>query len=231
VTARGSTRTIAALLVLWMSHASSGQAPRGVGTRGLVGTWTLSSVERLNAASEPSAVPNPRGLLVFDAAGHVLEIVTRANRPVYAAAQPTPAEAQVTFASFNGFWGTYRVDEAQKKVAYQPEGAVNPNLMGEQLTRAYELTGDRLTVRALSGNVREQSAVRWVWDRVPTLADLSPANRRLLGFWQHVVEQRVNATSGAVISETRRAPSVIVYTPAGYVGVSLSSSQPPTLCI
>jgi hypothetical protein len=34
----------------------------------------------------------------------------------------------------------------------------------------------------------------------------------------HVVERR-HAATGAVITETRRAPSIIVYTPSGYVGV------------
>ena len=34
-----------------------------------------------------------------------------------------------------------------------------------------------------------------------------------------MVEKRVNVTTGATLSETRRAPSIIVYTPSGYVGV------------
>ena len=34
-----------------------------------------------------------------------------------------------------------------------------------------------------------------------------------------MVEKRVNATTGASGPETRRSPSVIVYTPAGFVGV------------
>ena len=41
----------------------------------------------------------------------------------------------------------------------------------------------------------------------------------MIGFWQHVVERRVNVTTGAILTETRRAPSIIVYTPSGYVGV------------
>ena len=60
---------------------------------------------------------------------------------------------------------------------------------------------------------------RWVWDRVPTIDNLSPLYRRVVGFWQHIVEKRVNPTTGAIGTETKRAPSVIVYTPAGFVGV------------
>jgi hypothetical protein len=63
------------------------------------------------------------------------------------------------------------------------------------------------------------SGTKWVWDRVPTIDHLSPLYREVVGFWQHVVERRVNQTTGAVMSETKRAPSIIVYTPGGFVGV------------
>ena len=187
--------------------------------RDLVGTWTLSSVERLGTGSTPTTLPLPRGLLVFDAAGHAFELATSGRRAPYAANQPTPAEAQVVFASFGGFWGSYKVDEPQKKITYRPEGAVNPNAMGQDLVRSYELTGDRLVVTSPADSVDGRDAMRWTWDRVPQLENLTAANRRLVGFWQHVVERRINISTGAVLSETRRAPSIIVYTPSGYVGV------------
>ena len=64
---------------------------------------------------------------------------------------------------------------------------------------------------------------------------LSAANRKLLGFWRHVVEKRINVTTGETQSETERAPSVIVYSAAGFVGVhfppmnraKFASLQPP----
>lgn len=205
--------------LLAMAPWSSAQPPARAGMRDLVGTWTLASVQRLNAGGEPTAVPNPRGLLVYDAAGHALEIVTRGNRAPYAAGQATPAEAQVTLASFGGFWGGYRVDAQQATITYRMDGAVNPNLMGQEETRSYELKGDRLMVSSLPSAANGQSGTRWTWQRIPETESLSPAYRRLVGFWQHVVEQRVHPTTGAVLTETRRAPSVIVYTPSGYVGV------------
>jgi hypothetical protein len=158
-------------------------------------------------------------VLVFDRAGHALEIVTHAGRRPYAAAQPTPAEAQTTIGDYSGFWGTYRVDEPQGRIAYRPAGAVTPNLMGEELFRSFIYENDRLAVTALPGTREAPPGTRWVWERVPPLEYLSPANRSLVGFWEHVVERRVSTTTGAIVSETRRAPSVIVYTPAGYVGV------------
>ena len=209
------------LSCLWLVAAwsPSAQAPPKPTGASLVGTWVLISAERLDGAQGPSTIPNPRGLLVFDSAGHALEIVTRAGRRPYAANQPTPAEAQQTFADFAGFWGSYRVDERQGTIRYRPEGAVNPQLMGEELVRSFDEKNERLTITSPAGAREGQAGARWIWERVPPLETLSGANRALVGFWQHVVERRVNVATGVMISETHRAPGVIVYTPSGHVGV------------
>ncbi len=210
---------VGAFLGVLALEGSAAQRPVGGDARTLVGTWTLASAERVSAGSSPVPVPNPRGLLIFDAAGHAFETVTRGNRQIYAANQPTPAEAQATVGNYAGFWGSYRIDESQRTITYRPEGAVNPNVMGKDLARSFEINGDRLTVTALATAPAAERGMRWVWDRVPELETLSAANRRLIGFWQHVVERRENVTTGAVLSETRRAPSIIAYSSAGYVGV------------
>src|SRR5262245_31807885 len=68
----------------------------------LVGTWTLSAVERMSGGA-PAAVPLPRGLLVFDGAGHVFELSSAGRRIVYAASQPTPTEARAVYDNYSGF--------------------------------------------------------------------------------------------------------------------------------
>jgi len=208
---------VSAALLLWVIQSPSAQQPATPDARDLVGTWTLASAQRVGA--EAVAIPNPRGLLIYDAAGHALEIVTRGGRTQYASNQPTPAEAQVTFANYGGFWGSYRADPQQGRLTYRPEGAVNPNLMGKDLVRSYEFKNGRLTVTSLPGEPNAQGTTRWTWERVPPVENLSPTYRKVIGFWQHVIEQRVNLTTGAQISENRRAPSIIVYSPSGYVGV------------
>jgi len=215
---RRSITLIVAITLIWVTQSMSAQRPGSSTIRDLVGTWTLVSVERPGTGSGPSSVPNPRGLLVYDAAGHALEIVTRGGRAPYAAGQPTPAETMTTLATYGGFWGSYRADAQQGRITYRNEGAINPSLMGQEEVRSYEYRAGRLTLTSLRAQPSAPSGTRWVWERVPVLEGLSPAHRRLVGFWQHVVEQRVNR-AGAALSETRRAPSVIVYTPAGYVGV------------
>jgi hypothetical protein len=205
------------LAVLGVVAATLGAQAQGpTASRDLVGTWTLSAVERMGAGT-PTTVPLPRGLLVFDAAGHAFELVSAGRRVVYAANQPTPAEAHAVYNNYSGFWGSYHVGD--QKITYRPEGAVSPNAMGQDVVRSFSLKGDRLIVESATGQADGQDQMRWTWDRVPQLENLTPAGRQLLGFWRHVVERRVSETTGAVINEATRAPSVIVYTPSGYVGV------------
>jgi hypothetical protein len=209
-------RKVLALLVLTVPGVL-GARGQGAPTAGdLVGTWTLSAVERMGGGA-PATVPLPRGLLVFDAAGHAFELASAGRRIAYAANQPTAAEAHAVYNNYSGFWGSYKVNE--QKLTYRPEGAVSPNAMGQDIVRSFSLKGDRLTIESATGTPDGQDQMRWTWERVPQLENLTPANRQLLGFWRHVVERRVSDTTGAVISEATRAPSVIVYTPSGYVGV------------
>jgi len=211
-------------------HWLRAQSPGGA-EAGLVGTWTLESMEQNVGAPQAGRVGGPRGLLVFDNAGHAFEAVVRgtaraggpgAGRGTAPAAAPAPATPQQpanSFSTFAGFWGGYRVDAQKKTVTYRPEGAVSPNMMGREFSRSFEVTGTRLTVTSAPDEPHLQGVTRWTWERVPPVESLGPTYKQVLGFWQHVVEKRVNLTTGATLSETKRAPSIIVYTPSGYVGV------------
>lgn len=139
-------------------------------------------------------------------------------------AQPAGAatpltDQQLRFAMSGGFWGGYKADLAAKMLTFHVEGAVNPNIMGADTKRTFELSGDRLVVTYSGDEHYAPRGTRWTFARVPTVDSLGPTYRKVIGFWQHVVEKRVNLTSGTTLSETRRAPSIIVYTPSGYVGV------------
>jgi hypothetical protein len=208
-------------LLLLGTRSLCAQAPQNT-RRDLVGTWSLVSVEQRVDSGKPVSVPSARGLLVFDNAGHMLELVNRSN------AAPIPGWSDLrSRLSLGGQWGSYRADTASKKITYKPLGAVSPNVMGSEFTRSFDLTGDRLTITSLVGEPHMNGATRWTWERVPVIAHLDDRYRAVVGFWQHVSERRVHATTGAVLSETKRAPSVIVYTPAGYVGVHFPLADRP----
>jgi hypothetical protein len=207
---------LAALLVAVPLAAPLAQS-RGV-DRALVGTWTLVSTEEAVDGAEPVRVPNPRGLLVFDAAGWTFEGITRDNRQTPTPAQASLTDAQLVFATWGGSWGRYSADAGGRQLTLRPEGSFSPNVMGRQWVRTYAVSGDRLVVTSKPGEPHARGATRWTWEKVPTVENLSPGYRQVVGFWRHEVESRVNLTLKTEVS-TKRAPSVIVYTPSGYVGV------------
>jgi hypothetical protein len=170
-------------------------------------------MQEAGGGGEPSPLQGSRGLLVFDGAGHTLEVFTRNT------SEPLPGltEAQTRFYAIGGSWGGYRADEG--RITYQPLGAVSPNVMGSEFVRTFELEGDRLSITSRPGELHTRGVTQWTWERVPPLANLSAGLLDVVGFWRHEVEGRKDAATGEILSETTRAPSVIVYTPAGFVGV------------
>ena len=207
-----------ALFLFVQSPAARQTSP--VAPRDLVGTWMLIGLDQGTSGTQPTRVANPRGLLILDGAGHAFEFVTSstAQRAPLGAQAPL-ADASATFAGYEGFWGGYRFDTAQKKMVVRPQSGISTLMTsGREFSRSIEYAGDRLTVASID-EPHAAGGTRWTWERVPPVDNLSPLYRRVAGFWQHVVEKRVNLTTKAVLSETHRSPSVIVYTPSGFVGV------------
>jgi lipocalin-like protein len=202
-------------LLLWTTTLPVAQAPSPFAPGALVSSWLLTSVERGLSSEKPERVANPRGLLIFDAVGHAFEFVSTASRQ-----QPETPQADPLgmFAAYSGFWGGYRVNAADKRITFKAEGAISLAAMGREFSRSLQLEGNRLTMTSVD-EPHTQGGIRWTWQRVPTVDHLSPFYRQAVGFWQHVVERRVNVSTGEVVSESKRAPSVIVYTPGGFVGV------------
>jgi hypothetical protein len=206
--------------------------------RQLAGTWTLVSVERPGNGGRLTSMPFPRGLLVLDSAGHIFEGVQH-QRPQ---GSPPLGDRQQVLATFSGFWGRYTVQAGGESMTITPRGAVHPNIESAEFSRTFTLGSDPATLSPTSHPARlvmnaaasePSPGTRWTWERVPPVENLSPSYRKVAGFWEHVIEKRMNLTTGAS-DDTTRAPSVIVYTPSGYVGVhfpprnrsKLSSDQP-----
>jgi hypothetical protein len=205
------------LALLGAAHLSSApQTADRLAATDVVSTWTLTTLERSAGGGPAARVANPRGLLILDRAGNVFEFVT--SLATQRGGQVPFAEAQAAFAGYGGFWGQYRVDAAQRTMTFRAEHGVHPNLGGREFSRSFALDGDRLTITSVA-EPNVTSGTRWTWDRVPPIDNLSPLYRNVVGFWRHVVEKRVNPATGSSGPETRRSPSVIVYTLAGFVGV------------
>jgi hypothetical protein len=208
-------RAALTLTVLFISAAYPADAQQRGASADLVSSWLLVAAERDLASGEPRRVAGARGLLVLDGAGNVFEFFTTPSAPSPDAAQADPRRV---FADHGGFWGRYEAFPADGRIDFNAEDGVSPSVQGRAFSRTYELVGDRLIVTS-TDEPQAQGDVRLTWQRVPTVEHLSPAYREVVGFWRHVEEARVNTTTGEVDNRRQRAPSVIVYTPGGFVGV------------
>jgi hypothetical protein len=212
----------AVVVVVVLGVGSSRPAPQAQSREPqLVGTWLLTS-ELLNAdRAQPTPAPNARGLLVFDRAGHYFELVDRA---VPAGLAKDLSEAQLGFHRSVGSWGRYEADRGAGRITFEAFAGRSANQTGAKFSRTFAVESvpddqDRLTTTSQASELHTLGVSRRVWQRVPTMAGLPREVRAALGFWRHEVEGQKRADTGEVLTDITRDPSVIVYTPAGFVGV------------
>ena len=214
-----ATFCFVALLVLGIGwDRSSSQAQSAAQT--LVGTWLLTS-EQLSVEGAP-AIPaqGARGMLVFDRAGYYFELVDRA---VPAALAGNLSDPQRAFYRINGSWGRYQADRETGRIAFESFAGRSVDLTGAKFSRPFAVASvrdeqDRLTTTSQSGELHTLAVATRVWQRVPAM-NMPPEARAVAGFWRHEVEGQKREDNGELMSEVKRDPSVIVYTPTGFVGV------------
>lgn len=204
----------ATIVLLALGAAAVHAQPAKVADR-LVGSWILVAAEK-QASANPVRARAPRGLLVLDGAGYAFEFFAAA--PARPEGTPAPTGPVATFEQFGGFWGRYTVDEAGSRLNFVAESGVSPNMTGLAFSRSFTLDGDRLVVTSAREPLAQRDT-RWTWQRFPTVESLSPVYREVVGFWRNVGERQVDLATGEIQRESQRGPSVIVYTPSGFVGV------------
>lgn len=131
-----------------------------VGTAGLrdrlVGAWKLAWLE------EPDANGNVHkadcaGLLVYTRDGHMSVQVMYRNPP----AADKPAPVQYAQGGYEASFGRYEIDDAHT-FTFHVEGALVRTLIGKDLKRSYELSGEQLIVKSPDPN--EHWRVSWERD-------------------------------------------------------------------
>ena len=201
--------------VLLISATPATEAQQTDAAADLVSSWLLVTAERDIASGQARRVTGARGLLVLDGAGNVFEFFSARSGDQPESAQPDPRRV---FADNGGFWGRYKAVPTAGRIDFEAEEGVSPSVRGLAFSRSYELAGDKLVITS-TDEPQAQRDVRLTWQRVPTVEHLTPAYREVVGFWRHVEERRVNTATGEIESTRQRAPSVIVYTPGGFLGV------------
>jgi hypothetical protein len=136
----------------------------------LVGAWRLvSATERMADGTErpdPNVGAQGRGYIVYTATGQVCAMLGNSQRPRWAVAKPTAAEASAITENMVAYCGTYSVDEAGGFVVHHVEIDLSPNLTGTDRKRFFTITGDRLVLRAAPPLPEGVQALTITWERV-----------------------------------------------------------------
>ena len=197
------------VLLLPAGGSSAAQQPTGTVPRAVVGTWRLVSLERGDGNQPLAAVPNPIGILIQDAKGNVIEIVTRAGRAA-------SIDLVEQFMTYQAFWGRASAGAGQSTLTYHVNGDLDPGRTGREIVRAYESKGDQLVLTQAASAIAP--AIKSTWARVAELEALPDYQRDAIGFW-HWMSAGLVDNSGKMVQPALRDQSVIVYTPAGLMAV------------
>ena len=116
----------------------------GIGEQ-FVGAWRLAWLEEQGADGKVHRA-DCTGLLVYTRDGHMSVQVMYRNPP---ANQETPNAAPVQYAQggYEASFGTYAINEDGHTFTYHVDGALVRTLIGKDLPRAFEFSGNQLIVK------------------------------------------------------------------------------------
>lgn len=154
--------------------ATAHDKPPAPGASSLVGTWKLVSIEERDAdgrlVTPLDFGPEPAGMLMYDATGHMSVHAMRRGRPRLPSADvhlATPQEAKTAFVGYSAYFGTYEVDPSAGVVIHRVEGSLLPNWEGSDQRRRFTLTGDKLILEPPEIQAAGQKRTRRLtWQRV-----------------------------------------------------------------
>lgn len=115
----------------------------------VVGTWRLVSYEDKSPGSA-SLYPfgrDPRGMLIYDATGHMSIQIMKVPHPKVASgddSKVTPEEKQALYDAYVAYFGTYRVDREKGVVIHHVEADLADVYIGNDEERPFVLRGDTL---------------------------------------------------------------------------------------
>ena len=149
---------IAVASVLLGSGAASGmaQSPKqGIGTGQFVGAWRLAWLEQPGSDGRLHRI-ECCGMLVYTQDGH-MSVQVMERDPQAQAAGPQ----QYAQGGYEASYGTYDVDERAHTFTFHVEGALVRSLIGKDLPRAYQFSGNQLIVKS----TRADEHWRVCWER------------------------------------------------------------------
>ena len=111
-----------------------------------VGAWRLAQLET-EAPDGRIHRADSTGLLIFTRDGHISVQVMERNPPPQTTKQ-TSAPDQYSQGAYEASFGTYKLDESTHTFTYHVEGALVRTLVGRDLPRSFQLSGNQLIVKS-----------------------------------------------------------------------------------
>ena len=108
----------------------------------LVGSYRLVWYKSYDKAGKETTLPYTVGQISYDRAGRMSAQLVRSDQKKFASTPPTEAERAAAFSSFVSYFGAYDIDPVKRSVTHHVEGAANPGMVGNHLTRYFEFSND-----------------------------------------------------------------------------------------
>lgn len=204
-------RVLAVVLLLAGSSGSAASAQTSAPP--LVGTWDLVKLEQGASAQSLAEIQFPIGILIQDAKGNVIEIVTTKGRSI----ARTSDEQIAQFLGFMSFWGSFTADAGKSSATYRIKGDVDPGRSGTDVVRSYARKGNELTLTEPASAGRPMT--RTTWRKIAELEGLPAYQDPAIGFWKWETAGMVALNGVMVVPTPKRDESAIVYTPTGHMAV------------
>ena len=129
-------------ITLLLAGISDGQDRADIRDR-FAGAWRLVRLGQPGADGKIHDV-DCTGLFVFTRDGHAsVQVMDRSPQ-----ASTTAGPQQYSQGGYEASWGTYNVDERTHTFTFHIEGALVRTLVGKDLPRSYQFSGNRLTVKS-----------------------------------------------------------------------------------
>ena len=141
-------------VTLLLAAMSAGQDRGDVRDR-FAGAWRLVRLEQPGADGKLHSI-DCTGLFVFTRDGHASVQVMQRNPQ----ASPSAGPEQYSEAGYEASWGTYKVDERTHTFMFHIDGALVRPLLGKDLPRSYEFSGNQLIVKS----TRPDESWRVTWE-------------------------------------------------------------------
>jgi|SRR5262245_42576179 hypothetical protein len=137
----------------------------------IVGTWTHVSTKYKfpDGKTTDTFGSNAKGILMFDASGHVALLNMRGDLPKFASkdrTKGTPEENKAVVEGSFAYFGTYTVSEAERTFNVHYEASTFPNFDGTDVKRTItSLTADEMKYTTPVASIGQGVVVEAVWKR------------------------------------------------------------------